>query len=524
MDLRHDGTLWSQTAWPWAALAAMGLCAALAGDLMAAEPPSVEVQLSQPPPATLQGPAPAAPPSGPAATGLLQPLEAHATSLAYPTSYEQYLLELVNRARANPVAEAARYGIDLNEGLPFGTITTDPKQPVAFNLNLIAASQQHSQWMIDTDTFSHTGAGGSDPDDRMLAAGYVFEYPGYGWGWAENLALYRAKPSVPPLTPTVAELHRLLFVDAGIAERGHRTNLMLSWVKEIGVGVRTGDWGGWNAVDATEDFALAGGFIFLTGVAYDDRLVTQDAFYTPGEGLAGVTVTAIRLSDNAQASATTWASGGYTLALPPGTYRVTGSGGGLGGPVVYGSVVMVGENVKRDFTPPPAIPITAAFGPDQNWVYQNAPSATGGRHLSVLTISVTSDANGNSSYSAMVTRNSSSSGQVVIEPTNHPLVWSIRGGQHGLDPVGPVTLDITVTGWDKGGQGTTTAQVTVYQLGDIDKDGSVTEGDRTVLKEWLNGLYSGPRTLRDFDLDGDEAVTGADRVLLNRILNGLPIP
>ena len=30
---------------------------------------------------------------------------------------EQYLLELINRARLNPAAEAARYGIDLNAGL-----------------------------------------------------------------------------------------------------------------------------------------------------------------------------------------------------------------------------------------------------------------------------------------------------------------------------------------------------------------------------------------------------------------------
>ncbi|MGI6300562.1 MAG: hypothetical protein ACOX52_05840 [Verrucomicrobiota bacterium] len=37
-----------------------------------------------------------------------------------PTHYEQLMLELVNRARANPVAEADRLGIELNEGLPAG--------------------------------------------------------------------------------------------------------------------------------------------------------------------------------------------------------------------------------------------------------------------------------------------------------------------------------------------------------------------------------------------------------------------
>lgn len=36
--------------------------------------------------------------------------------------YEQYLLELINRARADPGAEAARLGISLNQGLSPGTI------------------------------------------------------------------------------------------------------------------------------------------------------------------------------------------------------------------------------------------------------------------------------------------------------------------------------------------------------------------------------------------------------------------
>ena len=94
-----------------------------------------------------------------------------------PSDYEQYLLELVNRGRANPTAEAARYGIDLNEGLAPGTISSDPKQPLALNLNLIDAARGHSQWMLDNDVFSHTGAGGSSPGDRMTAAGYDFLAP-----------------------------------------------------------------------------------------------------------------------------------------------------------------------------------------------------------------------------------------------------------------------------------------------------------------------------------------------------------
>ena len=38
-----------------------------------------------------------------------------------PTDYEQYMIELINRARANPGAEAARISVDLNEVAAQGT-------------------------------------------------------------------------------------------------------------------------------------------------------------------------------------------------------------------------------------------------------------------------------------------------------------------------------------------------------------------------------------------------------------------
>src|SRR3954462_9960289 len=88
-------------------------------------------------------------------------------SASYPTALEQYVVELINRARANPAGEAAKYGIDLNEGLKAGTISTAAKQALALNPSLTDAARLHSQWMIDTDTFSHTGANGSTPGDRM---------------------------------------------------------------------------------------------------------------------------------------------------------------------------------------------------------------------------------------------------------------------------------------------------------------------------------------------------------------------
>src|SRR3954470_12637050 len=102
---------------------------------------------------------------------------------AFPTAYEQYLVELINRGRANPTAEATRYGTDLNEGLNPGRISSTPKQPLAMNPLLTDAARKHSQWMIDNDIFSHN-EGSTDPEARMRAAGYPFNLP---WTWGENI-------------------------------------------------------------------------------------------------------------------------------------------------------------------------------------------------------------------------------------------------------------------------------------------------------------------------------------------------
>src|SRR5688500_11676554 len=104
------------------------------------------------------------------------PLEARRLfAVAFPTANEVLLVELINRARANPAAEASRLGIALNEGVPAeDTISTAAKQPLAINPYITDAARKHSQWMIDNDTFSHTGAGGTSPHQRMANAGYSF--------------------------------------------------------------------------------------------------------------------------------------------------------------------------------------------------------------------------------------------------------------------------------------------------------------------------------------------------------------
>lgn len=316
---------------------------------------------------------------------------------AVPNNYEQYLLCLVNRARANPAAEAARYGIALNEGLAAGTISTAASQPLAFNPKLIKAARGHSQWMISAATFSHTGANGSTPQQRMVSAGYTLTAPA---GTGENIADVGFTNTYPESLWAANDIYKSLFVDSTEAGRGHRINILRPQYQESGNGLVQGVFNTSKVYYVqmfTQDFAYTKQNPFLTGVAFVDN-VTADNFYTPGEGLGGVTITARRTSDNAVFSTQTWSTGGYSLQLAAGAYHVIASGGGLRGSIDYGIVAVGSSNVQLDVQAPSAPTLSAAgallvngtSGGDtislttsganlvvniDNWVYQYALSA-----------------------------------------------------------------------------------------------------------------------------------------------------
>lgn len=233
--------------------------------------------------------------------------------MAQPTVYEQYLLELINRARANPLGEANFFGIDLNDGLDPGTISNTVKQPLAFNFLLNDAADYHSQWMIENQVFQHQGENNNSAGNRMENEGYQFTG---SWTWGENLG-YTGTTGTLNINNAVTQINEGLFKSAY-----HRENLLNGSFREIGLGAIQGRFDGYNSLLVTENFAKSGSDIFLTGVAFDDS-VQDDDFYTVGEGLGGLEVTATRQSDGAAFTTTTFDSGGYQLALDPGTYNVS---------------------------------------------------------------------------------------------------------------------------------------------------------------------------------------------------------
>ncbi|MGR3271248.1 CAP domain-containing protein [Thalassococcus profundi] len=211
---------------------------------------------------------------------------------------EQLAVELLNRARLDPAGEAARLGITDRAEVAALSLPDGPFQPLAPIAELRASGIAHSQWMLDTDTFSHTGAGGSSAGDRMAEAGYEFRG---SWSWGENIA-YRGSTGALNLDEAVYFLHGALF-----RSDGHRANILNDTFREIGVGFVVGDFRGYNTAMETQNFATTAGRSFLTGVAFEDA--NGDGVYSIGEGLSGV-----RFAIGGQ-SQTSAAAGGYATRL-----------------------------------------------------------------------------------------------------------------------------------------------------------------------------------------------------------------
>ncbi|MFD2739114.1 CAP domain-containing protein [Sulfitobacter aestuarii] len=119
--------------------------------------------------------------------------------------------------------------------------------PLTFDSNLNSSAEQHSQWMLERDTFSHTGEDGSNARERMADAGYVFEG---NWRSGENIG-WQSERGAAGLSDDVAQIHASL-----MDSPGHRANILNPGFKEIGIGIEQGD--------------------FTKGSTYDAVMITQN--------------------------------------------------------------------------------------------------------------------------------------------------------------------------------------------------------------------------------------------------------
>lgn len=259
-----------------------------------------------------------------------------------PTPFEQMMMDRVNRARANPGAEANRLGIGLNDGLSPGTIVDTPKQPLAMHRFLINAARDHAQWMLDENEFSHTGAGGSSISERISGSGYPLTG---SWTVGENIAWNGTTGALDPVFSTQ------LAHDGLFESPGHRVNLMNNAFQEIGIGIRTGiftdDGIDYNALMAAQKFAASGGTPdpFLLGTAYYD--FNGNGLYDVEEAIRGVTV-AISGGDYYTETAS---AGGYAMPMPSGAATRTVSFSAQGTTFTETVHLPGGQNMQVDLIP-----------------------------------------------------------------------------------------------------------------------------------------------------------------------------
>lgn len=262
-----------------------------------------------------------------------------------PTAAEQAHLELINRARLNPQAEANRLlGGNINEGIDLAhQISLIPKQPLTFNAKLYQAARLHSQDMVARDYFAHNSPENITPWQRITTAGYNYITA------AENIYLSVASYPLNEVN-TIVGMHDGFVIDAGVTGRGHRINIFNPALKEIGVGSAQGNflYQGTNwpyAWTLTCDYGTRTGNSFILGVVYDDK--NLNGAYTAGEGVGGVTIAVVQATNEDTASTVSASAGGYGIPLPAASYTITATL--ANGRTSVRQVVLGTQNIKVDF-------------------------------------------------------------------------------------------------------------------------------------------------------------------------------
>jgi hypothetical protein len=306
---------------------------------------------------------------------------------ADPSAQEMHFVYEVNRARHDPPAWAAEYGLGSvvgGDGLPVSLVGVEPRPPLALAPLLVDSASFKGEEMAANDYFSHQSQVAPDflwPNELARAFGYPLpqQVPVPGGGFyllvddsnqIESLACGYGPGAFDYGQALNAVIG--LIVDEGVPNLGHRVHL-LAMDEFNALFVEAGAGLGSNAASQCRNYwAFHTGIraevvAFLTGVAYDDANANQR--YDPGEGLAGVSV------DAGGAETRTNAAGGYALAVPGGSHTVSCSGGGFVGlasaqvdVLGFNRAVdcLSGEGVQVDFEPAPepggvACALTAAL-------------------------------------------------------------------------------------------------------------------------------------------------------------------
>lgn len=296
--------------------------------------------------------------------------QTNAYSIGNPTNQEQWMLEIINRARAGAVADAGRLSRDSSLAAIYSFFkikTADivsqyresvrnglldgSAQPLAFNAKLLKSTQLHSRDQLDKGFQGHASSSsppapfrpGFGPGQRAAALGYHGGVTENAYAYASSVEFAHAAFAVDWGGDHPRQQgYNPAFAGQGMQNPAtHRINLHDNDFNEIGIGIVRGSNGDIGPMVVTQNFGT--GSATVTGVVYADR--DQNAFYSPGEGIGKVRVEV----HGAAYHAVTASSGGYAIPVTTdGTYTVTFSGAGI---KTWTTEVTVkqGRNSKLDY-------------------------------------------------------------------------------------------------------------------------------------------------------------------------------
>jgi uncharacterized protein YkwD len=272
-----------------------------------------------------------------AGAGLSQGPSAVVANVGDPTPDEQELIELINRARLDPVAEGQRLGLDFS--------AYAPREPLAPAQQLARAALGHTDDMIRRGFYGHLNPDGVNANGRIMATGYPL-HPLFGTNPAGNMTESIGVGSGAAFD-TPQEVHDTFMIDAGFVVPKHRNAILghgdhFGRFRQVGIGYRVGQASPGQPWEyfCTEEFAVTTtDRPFVTGVVFDDP--DGDGLCRAGEGRGGV---AVELVDAAGATFTaqTASAGAYAFEiLRDGVYTVRIAGQSV-------QVAVRGESVKID--------------------------------------------------------------------------------------------------------------------------------------------------------------------------------
>ena len=205
--------------------------------------------------------------------------------------------------------------------------------------------------MIAADVQSHEAPG----EPPIASGGLRTRFDAQGYSSQSNIG-----ENIFAFSESVLHGHAGLAIDWGgdgstdgiQSPPGHRNTIMSAAFREVGIRITEENDPGTDVgpLVITQEF---GGVVnpvpqaFLLGVAFNDA--DGDAFYDIGEGLGGVNINVLGVSGTSgNFNVASMTAGGWQLAVPAGTYRVTFSGGGLTQTIVRDNIVVTSDNVKID--------------------------------------------------------------------------------------------------------------------------------------------------------------------------------